>query len=148
MKRIEIQMLDQTLDSKWWKQLIQLYVKEGEHFEIRCWNEEREQIIKAEHYGIISHEAGTNYETPIKGSITKQLLKDLLLSDEPKDKSIYNKMTEYFSIFVENKLSSEHYGTELYLFNVSEHELELFHKIMSPFQDKFNIHPSTLQFLG
>ena len=41
---------------------------------------------------------------------------DFLLSlPKPADTEIYNKMTPFFSLFLDTGFSSEHYGTELYL---------------------------------
>lgn len=36
--------------------------------------------------------------------------RDLLAIYEPTDKTVYNKMTEFFITIVENKFSAEHYG--------------------------------------
>lgn len=53
----------------------------------------------------------------IKGIVTKELLEELL-TDNPTDKTIYNKMTSYFTVNIKNDLydiRSEHYGTEMYI---------------------------------
>lgn len=67
------------------------------------------------------------------------MIKEFLTLPEPMDKVVYNKMTEFFTILVENKIFSEHYGTELYLFNVHDDEVEVFKKIMTPYWEKFSI---------
>jgi hypothetical protein len=67
------------------------------------------------------------------------LIKELFIMPEPTDKTIYNKMTDFFTLFVKNKISSEHYGTELYLFNVSTDDVKVFREIMSLYWESFSI---------
>lgn len=138
MKTIQVQMLDHNVGSDWWKKIIQHFVKQGDEFEIRCWNEEQDEIKKALAYG--SHiQDESNYETSIKGIVTEQMIKEFLTLSEPTDKTIYNKMTEFFTFSVKNKIFSEHYGTELYLFNVPDDAVEAFKKIMFPCWEYFSI---------
>ena len=47
MQNFQIQLLDHSIDSRWWKKLIALFLEEGHPFEIRCWNEELEEIAMA-----------------------------------------------------------------------------------------------------
>lgn len=130
-------MLDNNISSNWWKEIIRYFVKPGDEFEIRCWNEENEEIKRALFYGDLFKR--DKFETSIRGKVSQQMLKDLLSMPELKDKTIYNKMTIFFTIIIENKLCSEHYGTELYLYNVSNEDLEVFIKIMIPFWKSFSI---------
>jgi hypothetical protein len=138
MKTIQVQILDHNVNSDWWKKIIQYFVKPGDEIEIRCWNEEKEEIKKAMSYGR-PIQIESNFQTAIKGIVTEQMIKEFLTLPEPVDKVVYNKMTEFFTILVENKISSEHYGTELYLFNVHDDEVEVFKKIMTPYWEKFSI---------
>lgn len=138
MKTIQVQMLDHNVKSDWWKKIIQHFVKPGDEIEIRCWNEENEEIKRAMSYGR-PIQIDSNFQTAIKCIVTKQIIKEILSLPEPMDKAVYNKMTEFFTIIVENKIYSEHYGTELYLFNVNDDEVEVFKKIMAPYWDKFSI---------
>ena len=88
------------------------FVKAGDTFEIRCWREEAAEIGEASLYGTA---VADRYEVSVKGSVTEELL-GKLLTEAPADKSIYNKMTKYFTIHVRNDLCdiwSEHYGTEM-----------------------------------
>lgn len=98
MKKIWVQMIDNSISSDWWKQIISHFIKENDDFEIRCWREERAEIAQASLYGAATDDG---YEVSVKGVVTKRLL-DELLTEEPTDKSIYNKMTKYFSINVKN----------------------------------------------
>lgn len=50
----------------------------------------------------------------ITGKVTPEFAEMLLNTPKPVDIEIYNKMTPFFSIFLDNGFSSEHYGTELY----------------------------------
>ncbi len=138
MKTIQVQMLDHNVSSDWWKEIIQHFVKQGDEFEIRCWNEEHDEIKKALTYGSLFQD-GSNYETSIKGIVTEQMIKELFIMPEPTDKTIYNKMTDFFTLFVKNKIFSEHYGTELYLFNVSTDDVKVFREIMSLYWESFSI---------
>ena len=66
-----------------------------------------------------------------------------MLSENPSDKSLYNKMTKYFTINIENEkcnFCSAHYGTELYLMNVSDEDFKFFEKVMKLYSDCFSIH--------
>lgn len=137
MKTIQVQMLNNNISSYWWKEIIRHFAKPGDEFEIRCWNEEKEEIKIALAYGYIFKR--DKFETSIKGIVSQAMLKDLLSMPEPNDKTIYNKMTIFFTINIKYKLCSEHYGTELYLYNVSNNDLEAFIKIMTPFWESFSI---------
>ena len=53
------------------------------------------------------------YGKVIEGAVTKELAEFLLSLPKPSDTEVYNKMTPFFSIFLDNGFSSEHYGTEL-----------------------------------
>jgi len=46
--------------------------------------------------------------------VTEKFIDYLLSITKPTDTDIYNKMTPFFSIFLDNGFSSEHYGTELH----------------------------------
>ena len=114
------------------------FVKIGNAFEIRCWKEEIAEIEIASLYGVAVDD---KYEVSIKGSVTKELLNELL-AEEPADKSIYNKMTKYFTIHVENDLCdiwSEHYGTEMVIDIISDADIEFFEKVMRQYSESFSI---------
>lgn len=138
MKNIQVQMLDLNVNFGWWKKIIHYFVKQGDAFEIRCWNEEHNEIKKALTYGSIFQDE-SNYETAIKGVVSEQMIKEFLSMSEPLDKTIYNKMTIFFTININDNFCSAHYGTEMYLFNVSDDEVEAFKKIMSSCWENFSI---------
>lgn len=106
--------------------------------EIRCWKEETEEIKAASRYGKPKEKRN---EVSICGTVTDDLL--LELSDgEPTDKSIYNKMTKYFTINVKNELCnfcSAHYGTEMYIENLCEDDICFVEDVFSQFADSFSI---------
>lgn len=138
MKTIQVQMLDRNVGSDWWKKIIQHFVKQGDEFEVRCWNEEHEEIKKALSYGCI-FQSESDFETSIKGIVSEQMIKEFLAMPEPMDKAIYNKMTVFFTFYIENKICSAHYGTEIYLDNVSADDIEVFREIMTPCWESFSI---------
>lgn len=138
MKKIWVQMIDNSISKKWWNQIISHFIEVGDTFEIRCWKEEIAEITQASLYGVATDD---DYEVSVKGVITKKLLEELL-TEEPTDKSIYNKMTKYFTVNVKNDLcdiSSAHYGTELYIGVVSEKDVEFFEQIISQYPNCFSI---------
>jgi len=131
-------MLDRHAGADWWKKIIQHFVKQGDEFEIRCWNEEHEAIKKALSYGRLSQDE-SHFEKSIKGVVSEQMLKELLAAPERTGQTIEHKMTEYFTIMIKDKISSEHDGTELYLFNLSDHDVEIFNEIMAPYRKSFSM---------
>ena len=138
MKQFGVQMIDNTISSQWWKQIIKHFIKVGDLFEIRCWREEIAEIEEASVYGTAVDD---KYEVSIKGSVTKELL-GKLLAEESADKSTYNKMTKYFTIHVENDLCdiwSEHYGTEMVIDIISDADIEFFEQVMKQYPERFSI---------
>ena len=87
-------------------------LKSAGRFEIHCWNEEEKEIEMALRYGRLK-ETGWSYGKVIEGKVTEEMVDFLLSLPKPTDTEVYNKMTPFFSIFLENGFSSEHYGTEL-----------------------------------
>lgn len=114
------------------------FVRAGDSFEIRCWREEISAIENASWYGV---SAADSYEVSIKGVVTDGLLKEWL-TEEPTDKTIYNKMTKYFTIHVENdlcKLWSEHYGTEMAIVVTAENERVFLEQVMGQYPEAFSV---------
>lgn len=114
------------------------FVRVGDTFEIRCWREEVAEIEQASLYGTT---IDSKYEVSIKGVMTNDLLKKLL-TEEPTDKSIYNKMTKYFTIHVKNDLCdiwSEHYGTEMVIDIIADTDIEFFEEVMGQYPESFSV---------
>ena len=138
MKQFFVQMIDNSMSSQWWKEIIEHFVKAGDTFEIRCWWEEAAEIGEASLYGTV---VADGYEVSVKGSVTEELL-GKLLTEAPADKSIYNKMTKYFTIHVRNNLCdiwSEHYGTEMVIDIISDADTEFFELVMGQYPGSFSI---------
>lgn len=138
MSRIQVQMLDDSVSSDWWRKLVQHFFRIGDELEIRCRKEEAAEIQQASLYG---KPMENQLEVSICGKVTDKLLSELL-EEEPTDKSVYNKMTKYFTIHVKNELCdfcSEHYGTEVYMDRVrSDDELCFVSKLFSQYADCFS----------
>lgn len=135
---ISLQMIDNRISSDWWKKLVEHFIKVGDAFEIRCWKEELDEIRQASLYG---NPTEVRNEVSVKGVVSVELLTELL-SDEPSDKSIYNKMTKYFTINVENDkcfFCSAHYGTEMYLEKVSDADILFFESVVKQYNDCFSV---------
>lgn len=135
MREISLQMIDHSISSFWWKELVKYFVQVGDKLEIRCWKEEFAEIQQATSYGSPTEE---NYEVSIKGIVSEELISELL-SENPTDKIIYNKMTKYFTINTEReqrKFCSAHYGTEMYLIGVSDDDIAFFQDVMKKFTEE------------
>ena len=114
------------------------FARAGDSFEIRCWREEISEIENASWYGV---SAADSYEVSIKGVVTDGLLKEWL-TEEPTDKTIYNKMTKCFTIHVENDLCnlwSEHYGTEMAIAVTAEKERGFLEQVMGQYPEAFSV---------
>ena len=138
MKQFSVQMLDNSVSSQWWKKIMEHFVRVGDTFEIRCWREEVAEIEQASLYGTT---IDSKYEVSIKGVMTNDLLKKLL-TEEPTDKSIYNKMTKYFTLHVKNDLCdiwSEHYGTEMVIDIIADTDIEFFEEVMGQYPESFSV---------
>ena len=138
MGAISLQMIDKKTSSDWWRKVIKHFVNVGDAFEIRCWKEEIDEIRQASLYGNPTEDKN---EVSIKGVVTAELLTEFL-SDNPSDKSIYNKMTKYFTINVENDkcfFCSAHYGTEMYLEKVSNADMSFFESVVNQYDDCFSV---------
>lgn len=135
---IGLQMTDNRMSSDWWRKIVEHFVNVGDAFEIRCWKEELDEIRQASLYGNSTEDRN---EVSVKGIVSAELLAEFL-SDEPSDKSIYNKMTKYFTINVENEncsFCSAHYGTEMYLERVSDDDILFFESVVNQYDDCFSV---------
>ena len=109
-----IQLISRLDDNKWWKDLFIHYANKGKKFEVRCWDEEIESIEVISKFGV-AQKSKTTKEIIISGEITDEFI-DLIINEEmPKDQSIYNKMTQFFTINIDKSYTSAHYGTEIYI---------------------------------
>ncbi len=138
MKRYTVQMIDNTISSDWWKKLIGHFMSVGDPFEIRCWKEEITEIAKASVFGTATEEKN---EVSIKGWVTQALRRELL-EEEPAEKMVYNKMTSYFTIHVNNSLCdlwSGHYGTEMQIGVASDEARDFLERVMGQYPEQFCI---------
>ena len=101
----------QSADEQW-KKIMCSKLKTAKTFEIHCWNEETEWIEVALQYGSLKN-FSWQYGKVISGDVTTEFINMLLNMPKPTDTEIYDKITPFFSIFLDNGFSSEHYGTEL-----------------------------------
>ena len=108
--------LDRTeKDNSKWLELITEALKTSKHFEIHCWNEETDWIEFALKYGNLK-ESTWKYGKIIEGDVTSEFVRMILDIPKPTDIEIYNKMTPFFNIFLDDyDFQSSHYGTEIYI---------------------------------
>lgn len=138
MKELCIQMIDNNVTKDWWIRLVARFVKVGDEFEILCWNDENTEISQASLYG---NAINKENEISIKGTMTGELF-EILLEEEPKDKSIYNKMTQFFTINVRGdnyNLCSAHYGTEMYVGTTSIDDFNFCKRVMEEYGESFSV---------
>ena len=107
-RMIEISLVNNSDDNLTWKEIIVGYLKNGEKFEVHCWNEEKEQIAIMKEYAQIE-KTDWGFGVVLKGIVTAEFTNMLLSLPKPSDNEIYNKMTPFFSIFIDNIFYSEHY---------------------------------------
>lgn len=101
-------------DYKQWHKLIKKYIENAKHFEIHCWNEEVEWIELALQYGNLRVN-DWQYGKIIEGPVTEEFIRLILDMPKPTDTDIYDKMTPFFNIFLDDTFQSCHYGTENYV---------------------------------
>ena len=108
--------LDRTeKDNSKWLELITEALKTAKRFEIHCWNEEADWIKFALQYGTLN-ESDWKYGKIIEGDVTPEFVLMILEMPKPTDIEIYNKMTPFFNVFLDDaKFQSSHYGTEIYI---------------------------------
>lgn len=116
MKEIYPIYLDRTeKDNSKWLELITEALKTAKRFEIHCWNEETDWIEFVLQYGTLQ-ESDWRYGKIIEGDVTPEFISMILDMPKPTDVEIYNKMTPFFNIFLDDaKFQSSHYGTEIYI---------------------------------
>ncbi len=138
MQEFFVQLTDGSLSPDWWRRLIAHFVRPGDAFEIRCWKEEDGDIARASSYGEVRQE---QEQVSVHGRVSPALLRELLL-EAPADKTPYHSMTSYFALRIEGDrctLSSEHYGTELYLRLSAYKDVCFFQQTMAQYPGSFSI---------
>lgn len=95
-----------------WQNYMSAALKTARAFEIHCWAEETECIELALQYGK-QKDTDWRYGKIIAGDVTPEFCTFLLGLPKPADTELYNKMTPFFTISLDNGFWSEHYGTEL-----------------------------------
>lgn len=137
MKTISIELIDSNIhhvNTLWWHQLMSLFLKPGQAFEIRCWREEREIVAKASAYGALSEDDCTEFEVSIKGTLQSPVINEIVRAHKPQEE---DQMTEFFTIHVEGVVSCGHYGKEIVVFDPSEEVRRQLSAILTPIQKYF-----------
>jgi len=101
-------------DNSKWVEMLTEALKDAKTFEIHCWNEENEWIEVALKYGNLK-ESDWKYGKLVAGNVTKEFSDMILSMPKPQDIEIYNKMTPFFNVFLDDSFQSCHYGTEVYV---------------------------------
>ena len=101
-------------DNSKWLYYVKSALKDAKTFEIHCWNEETDWIELALQYGSLKDDDWQHGKI-IVGDVTPEFVQMLLNQPKPTDTEIYNKMTPFFNVFLDDNFQSCHYGTELYI---------------------------------
>ena len=109
----EVTLGRSEVDNSKWVSYISAALKVAKTFEIHCWNEETEWIELALRYGSLKDDDWRHGKI-ITGDVTPEFVQMLLGQPKPADIEIYNKMTPFFNVFLDDKFQSCHYGTENY----------------------------------
>lgn len=97
-----------------WMELCRTAISSAKVFEIHCWNEENEWIDLALKYGSLK-ESDWKYGKIITGEVTAGFMDMLLGMPKPENIDIFNKITPFFNVFLDDVFQSSHYGTEVYI---------------------------------
>ena len=98
-----------------WRSILAENLQVSQTFEIHCWSDEVEAISLAQAYGTVK-ETKWEWGTVVEGKVTPEFARFLLSLPNPDGNELEpNQMSPFFSIFLDNGFSSEHYGTELNL---------------------------------
>ncbi len=138
MKRIFLELIDykiHAIHTTWWNQIMMLYLKAGEPFEIRCWREEKDIVESILPFGSISKERSTDYEVSVTGILTDQMMQTILQQPKPEDEE---QMTPFFTMNIGGCFCSAHYGKELYIDQPTDAVLWQVNEIIAPIREYFN----------
>lgn len=97
-----------------WRVVMERKAQGAENFEIHCWDQDEEGMELALQYGVYKDVNWPNGKV-ITGQVTEEFIHMLTHLPKPESNDLYDKMTPFFSIFFDNGFSSEHYGTEMYV---------------------------------
>lgn len=96
-----------------WKSLMQKALLKAKKFKIHCWTEETDEIKLALEFGVYK-ETTWDHGKVICGDVTDDFCTFVLEYPKPTDTEIYNKMTPFFNIFLDDDFQSCHWGTEVH----------------------------------
>lgn len=100
-------------DNSRWIALIEPWLARAKRFEIHCWSDEEGIFALALPFGT-EQETDWQYGRIAAGDVTPAFREMLLTLPKPTDTELYNKMTPFFNVFLDD-FQSCHYGTELFI---------------------------------
>jgi hypothetical protein len=112
--RGELVTLDgRDADYSRWLAFIEPWLARAKRFEIHCWHGEEDILALALPFGV-RQESDWRYGCIVAGEVTPAFREMLLTLPKPTDTELYNKMTPFFNVFLDD-FQSCHYGTELFI---------------------------------
>lgn len=114
METITLDGPDRAGNLEKWRGLIRQSARSARRFEIHCWEDEEDAIALAGRYG---EEKATEWAhgRVFAGAVTPAFVRALLAQPLPRESEEAQKLTPFFSVFLDNGFSSEHYGTEVHI---------------------------------
>ena len=100
-------------DNSRWLALIKPRLTHAKRFEIHCRHGEEDIFALALPFGV-EQETDWAYGRIVAGDVTPAFCEMLLSQPRPADREVYNKMTPFFNVFLDD-FQSCHYGTELFI---------------------------------
>ncbi len=132
MKQISLNVIDydiKDINPIWWKKIISLFLKPQKHFEIRCWRQEKYAINQALMYGTLCQNNSTPYEVSITGVLNKEIINQILNTPISTD---YNRTTDFFTVNIDDNFCSTHYGSEIYIYDLTDDIVDAIKEIILP----------------
>ena len=115
---ITLSTSNMKMNNDWWNQVFTLLAQKASYFRVHCWNDEIDEISHAKKFG---HILTTSWKhgVIIEGQISDSFIHSITSSYSATQRNGYNMMTPFFTIELDNIFSSSHYGTEVFIENVT-----------------------------
>ncbi len=112
IETISLDGLNRAGNLEKWRGLFQEFSLSARRFELHCWEDEGDAIALARQYGeekTVTWAHGRVFA----GAVTPAFVQALLAQPLPEESEEGQRLTPFFSVFLDNGFSSEHYGTEI-----------------------------------
>lgn len=112
-----------------WIPLMKHFFKNGNNLRVDCWNSERDAINRLLRYAKSIDIESNKAMTILLMDIKEEVLEDIFANPFDTEGKVF-----WFSMFIMNGeeiiFSSEHHGTEFYIENITENDIEFIRSIV------------------